>query len=349
MAAVARGQVLPGIDPGAVTRWLRARLGVEAPVRYDLVAAGRSNLTYRVRDARGRQLALRRPPVHHVLPTAHDVAREHRILTALWPTPVPVPEPLALCEDPTVTGAPFSVMAFVEGPVVRDADGAAAALRGVAARARAGTALADTLAALHAVDVDAAGLGGLARRGGYVARQVRRWSAQCAAAGGDVARELGALGAALAARVPPEQGPVLVHGDFRLDNAVVRADGRVAAVLDWELSTLGDPMADLGTFLDYWGLPEDGEPILERSPATTLPGFPSREELLARYAAASGRDVSDIAYFRAFGYWRLACILFGVHARYAGGAPAGDPERTDDLPRTVSRLATLATTTLGAQ
>jgi aminoglycoside phosphotransferase (APT) family kinase protein len=353
MAAVAHRHAPPGIDPEAVTAWISDALpGIVPPLRFELVAGGRSNLTYRVEDATGRRLALRRPPVSHVLPTAHDMAREHRILGALWPTPVPVPEPLASCEDETVTGAAFYVMGFVDGLVLRDADVAESTFEDPASRRAAGLALADTLATLHRVDPDAVGLGTLARREGYVERQLRRWReqvAQSAAAGGAALERLARVGEALAARVPPQRASVIVHGDFRLDNAVVRPDGTVAAVLDWELATLGDPMADVGTFLDYWALPDDGEPVLGKLPASALPGFPSREELLERYAANSGRDVSTVAYFMAFGYWRLACILQGVYARYVGGAAGGDPESVEALPATAARLAELGATTLGSR
>lgn len=320
---------------------------VEAPFTFSLVAGGRSNLTYRVDDANGRAMALRRPPVSHVLPTAHDMAREHRILGALAPTAVPVPVPLGLCLDDTVNGSPFYVMTFVDGLVLRDAAMAgelAPAVRGVI-----GPNLVEVLSSLHALDVDAVGLGDLAKREGYIDRQLRRWAAQyerSAEAGVERAGLVERVGRVLAERIPPEGSAVVVHGDFRLDNAVVRADGTVAAILDWELCTLGDPLADLGTFLDYWALPADGEPILGRVPASALDGFSSVKELRDRYAAASGRDVSDVGYYMAFGYWRLACILQGVYARYVGGAAAGDPDSVEHMPATVARLADLAATTL---
>lgn len=352
MAALAGRDAPPGVDPDAVTAWIVSALpAVVPPLRFDLVPGGRSNLTYRVEDAAGRRLALRRPPVSHVLPTAHDMAREHRILRALWPTPVPVPEPLALCDDAAVTGGPFYLMAFVDGLVLRDAAVAEATFEDPASRRAAGLALADTLATLHGVDPDAVGLGSLARRDGYVERQLRRWREQVvrsAAGGGTALDRLLRVGDALAKAVPPQPATVLVHGDFRLDNAVLEPGGRVAAVLDWELATLGAALADVGTFLDYWSLPDDGEPILGKVPASALPGFPSREEVLERYASSSGRDVSSIAYYMAFGYWRLACILQGVHARYVGGAAAGDPESVEGLPTTVARLVELAAATLGS-
>lgn len=351
MGAVANRSSAVGIRPDAVTSWLvRAVPDVTPPLRFELIAGGRSNLTFRVDDAGGRSFALRRPPVSHVLPTAHDMGREHRILSALFPTPVPVPQPLGLCADPDVTGAPFYVMAFVKGPVLRDAGTANAAMPSHAARRRTGEQLVDALAALHQVDVDAVGLGDLARRDGYVERQLRRWQGQfvqSASAGVSEPGAVEAVGEALAARIPPQAGATVVHGDYRLDNAVVAPDGTLAAVLDWELCTLGDPMADLGTFLDYWSLPADGAPILGRSPASALEGFPTADELADRYAGASGRDVSDVSYFMAFGYWRLACILQGVYARYVGGAAAGDPDGVEHFPATVARLARLAATTLG--
>ena len=340
-----------GIDVDGVTAWFDAHIPVvEAPLRFTLVAGGRSNLTFRVDGASGPRVALRRPPVSHVLPTAHDMGREYRIISALVSTAVPVPVPFGLCEDAAVTGAPFYVMSFVEGLVLRDAESADALLPDHAARRRAGLALADTLAALHALDPDEIGLGDLAKHDGYIERQLRRWSAQFAesatagvASPGLVER----VGALLATRVPLQHRTAVVHGDFRIDNALLRPDGAVAAVLDWELCTLGDPMADLGTFFDYWGVPADGEPVLGRVPASALDGFPSVDELCDRYADTSGTDVSDVAYFMAFGYWRLACILQGVFARYIAGAGAGDPDSVEHLPATVARLAELAATTLG--
>ncbi|MGH8989881.1 MAG: phosphotransferase family protein [Acidimicrobiales bacterium] len=340
-----------GIEVGGVTGWFARHVPqVEPPLQFTLVAGGRSNLTYRVEGAGGPPVAMRRPPVSHLLPTAHDVAREHRILTALVPTAVPVPVPIALCEDSRVTGAPFYVMSFVEGIVLRDAQSGAQLLADEAGRRAAALDLVDTLSTLHALDPEDIGLGDLGRRQGYVDRQIRRWSRQFAesATAGVVAPGLvERVGDALARRIPPERRTGVVHGDFRIDNAVLGPNGCVAAVLDWELCTLGDPMADLGTFLDYWGLPPDGEALLGRVPASALPGFPTAEELCARYAATSGADVSEVGYFMAFGYWRLACILQGVYSRYVGGAPAGDPDGVEQVPATVARLAALAATTLG--
>ncbi len=346
-----------GIEVQGVTAWFTAHVPeVEPPLCFTLVAGGRSNLTYRVEGATGPVVALRRPPVGHVLPTAHDMAREHRVISAVSSTSVPVPVPIGLCEDAGVTGAPFYVMSFVDGLVLRDAESGDRLLADRGARRTAATDLVDTLAALHAFDPDDIGLGDLAARDGYVERQLRRWSAQFAASSvpGAAAPELvQRLGVALARRVPAQRRTSVVHGDFRIDNAVLRTDGTVAAVLDWELCTLGDPTADLGTFLAYWDLDHrapsgDCPPLLGRVAASTLAGFPTATELHERYAAASGADVSDVGYFTAFAYWRLACILQGVYARHVEGATAGDPDGVEHLPAAVARLAELAATTLGA-
>jgi aminoglycoside phosphotransferase (APT) family kinase protein len=339
----------PGIDVGAVTAWFSQHMtGAESPLRFELIAGGRSNLTYRVTDAAGRAFALRRPPVSHVLPTAHDMAREHRVMTALGPTQVPVPATYGFCSDERVTGAPFYVMELVHGAVLRDRAGAEAAFT-EEIRRNIGDRVADTLAALHAVDVDAVGLGDLGRREGYVERQVRRWTAQYRDMGGPETEHgplMAAVGSALAAHVPEQGGLSVVHGDYRLDNMVLDTDGRVAAVLDWEICTLGDPMADVGLLAVYWTEPGD-EPLLGSTGPTTAPGFASRRQVIDRYATTSGRDVGDVGYFTAFGYWKLACILQGVLARYTAGARAGDEGSVADFPRTIGRLARLAADSLG--
>jgi aminoglycoside phosphotransferase (APT) family kinase protein len=307
-----------GIDVAGVTAWFEAHApGVRPPLTFDLVAGGRSNLTYRVTDTAGGAWVLRRPPLGQVLATAHDMSREHRVIAALAPTDVPVPPVVGLCTDAAVNGAPFYVMGFVDGVVARNRE--AAEPLSPEQRRTAGEDLADVLASIHAVDPPAVGLGDLGRTDGYVERQLRRWYRQW---NDSKTRELAAVDAvhdALAARVP-EQGPAtIVHGDYRLDNCLLGPDGRIAAVLDWELCTLGDPLADVGLLLVYWTDPGDTRSALPDA-ATLLPGFPSRAELIARYAAASGRDVSDVDFYVALGYWKLACILEGVYARYAGGA-----------------------------
>ncbi len=333
-----------GIDTDRVTAWFSSHVaGSEPPLSFALIAGGRSNLTYRVADARGRLYALRRPPLSHVLPTAHDMAREYRVITALGPTAVPVPATFGLCEDPDVNGQPFYVMDYVDGHIIRDAPAAEHDLD-AKARRRAGESLADTLATLHAVDVDAVGLGDFAKRDGYIERQLRRWFEQfrnSQVEGLDTATIVGDVHDRLAARVPPQVGASIVHGDYRLDNTVLGGDGEVRAVLDWEICTLGDPLADVGLLMVYWTDPGDEGALLGVTP-TTVPGFPSRAEMRARYAAASGRDLEYLDFYVAFGYWKLACILQGVYARYVGGAAAGDRSSVDDFGRSVLRLAEMA-------
>jgi aminoglycoside phosphotransferase (APT) family kinase protein len=329
-----------GIDRDPVTEWMVATIaGTEPPFRFDLIAGGRSNLTYRVTDRVGHAYALRRPPVSHVLPTAHDMKREHTVISALGRTGVPVPRTLGLCTDESVNSAPFYVMSFVEGHILRDER--AAAELSEASRARAGDSLIDTLAELHSVDVDAIGLGDFARRDGYIARQLKRWHGQFTQStidGQPGPAIIDRVHELLAAQIPEQQGVAIVHGDYRLDNAVLDDEGNVLAILDWEICTLGDPLADLGLLLVYWAEPEDGDQALLGVAPTTLPGFALRSDLLARYAAASGRDVSSIPYYRAFGFWKLACILQGVHVRYAGGAAAGDRSGVDQFEAHVGRL-----------
>ncbi|MGB7052355.1 MAG: phosphotransferase family protein [Acidimicrobiales bacterium] len=334
------GSTIEGIDAERVSAWMRDAIdGSKPPFTFDLIAGGRSNLTYRVTDAAGAAYALRRPPLSHVLPTAHDMAREHTVISALGPTDVPVPRTLGLCTDPEVNGAPFYVMTFVEGHIVRDERAAAELTE--AARHQTGRSLIETLARLHAVDVDSVGLGDFGRRDGYIARQLKRWHGQFTQSTLD-----GVPGPAvvdrvhdlLCARIPDQQATAVVHGDYRLDNTVLDDDGNVLAILDWEICTLGDPLADLGLLLVYWAEPEDGAPSLIGVAPTTLPGFCRRAELLDRYATASDLDVSGIAYYRAFGFWKLACILQGVHVRYASGAPAGDRSGAELFADHVGRL-----------
>ena len=306
-----------GIDADKVTAWFKDHApGVEAPLSFDLITGGRSNLTFRVEDAAGHAWVLRRPPLGHVLATAHDMGREHRIQSALAATDVPVPGIVGLCQDEAVNGAPFYVMDFVDGAVLRDR--ATGEQLDSASRKHAGAQIADVLARIHAVDVDAVGLGDLGRKEAYLERQLKRWHRQWEQSKTRELPVVDQVHAELTERAP-EQGPAtIVHGDYRLDNCLVGKDGTIEAVLDWELCTLGDPLADVGLLLVYWTDPGDeGSPLGDS--ATTLDGFPHRAEVAAAYAEASGRDLSDIDYYVAFGYWKLACILEGVYARYRAG------------------------------
>jgi aminoglycoside phosphotransferase (APT) family kinase protein len=339
----AASEVPKGIDADRVTEWFVAHApDVAPPLTFHLIAGGHSNLTYRVVDTAGHTWVLRRPPLGHVLATAHDMGREHRIVSALGPTDVPVPGIVGLCEDDEVNGAPFYVMDFVEGAIVRGPD--AATLLPVSSRGVAGDDVADVLARIHAVDPDEVGLGDLGRKEAYIERQLKRWHRQWEQSKTRELPVVDEVHAALAARVP-EQGPAaIVHGDYRLDNCLVGQDGRITAVLDWELCTLGDPLADMGLLLVYWSEAGDTHSALGDS-ATALDGFPSRADLSARYAERSGRDLAQIDYYVAFGYWKLACILEGVFARYQAGV-MGQSGGFEAFGVQVEMLAQAARTTL---
>jgi len=260
------------------------------------------------------------------------MSREYRIITALGPTPVPVAPSLGFCDDESVNGRPFYVMGFVEGHIVRDA-ATAEKVFDEGQRRTAGESLADVLAEIHAVDVDAVGLGDLGRREGYIARQLKRWYSQFQQSNELTERRVPLVDEMhdkLAANIPEQRGATIVHGDYR-----------VKAVLDWEICTLGDPLADVGLLMVYWADPGETSPALLVAP-TALPGFPRRAALAARYAQRAGRDVSAIDFYIAFGYWKLACILEGVYARYAGGAMGGDRSGFEGFSQQVLRLAEAA-------
>ncbi len=322
-------QTVPGADPASVGGYLARVLGDEAwrEPTVTLIAGGRSNLTYRVVSPAGRAI-LRRPPLGHVLPTAHDMVREHTVITALRDTEVPVPRTLALCTDEAVLGAPFYVMEEVPGHVVRDAL-PASVLQTEVERGEITDRLVDVLAALHAVDPAAVGLAGFGRPEGYLARQLRRWSAQWEATRVGDDGGVDALAGRLRARVPTAGDPAVIHGDYRLDNVLVAPapPPRVAAVLDWEMSTLGDPLADVGLLLVYWQQADDDD---ERAQAlvvasvTRLPGFPGREQIAERYADATGRDLGALAWYVAFGFFKLAVVCAGIAARGRAGVMVGE-------------------------
>jgi aminoglycoside phosphotransferase (APT) family kinase protein len=318
---------VPGIpDPPALARWLSAN-GIASGEHLDiaLIAGGRSNLTYRL-DLGGSRLVLRRPPLGHVLPTAHDMSREFRVLTALHETDIPVPAPIASCADPEVIGAPFYVMAYVEGHVLRtrqDGEGLTPDQgRQLSER------LAEMLAAIHGVDVAGVGLTGFGRPEGYLARQLARWQRQWELSSTREMPGYDRLVERLAAGLPDDGDHALVHGDFRLDNTLVTlgAVPAVAAVVDWEMSTLGDPLADLGLTLIYWADPGDPgwQDVSIGASVTAMPGFFSRAELAERYAQLTGRDMSGIGYYMAFGCFKLAVVLEGIHARFLQHKTVGE-------------------------
>src|SRR5580692_2834792 len=295
-----------GINVANVTEWFAAHVPeIATPLTFTLIAGGRSNLTFRVEDATGRAWVLRRPPVHHVLPTAHDMVREHRLMSSLAPSGIPVPKTIGLCTDESVNERPFFVMEFVDGHIIRDEFQAEKAFD-LTTRHTIGKDMAQTLSALHAVDPDAVGLGDLGRREGYIERQVKRWSgqfAQMSGGGADYADTVEKVGDELGRRVPPQQRTSIVHGDYRLDNVVLNDSGEVRAILDWELCTLGDPLADVGLLMDYWTDPGDSTSVLLFSP-TTAPGFSTRAQVLEHYASVSDLDLTRIGFYCAFGYWK---------------------------------------------
>ena len=312
------GSEIAGINAPAVTRWLAEQgVDLQPPVSFSLLAGGHSNLTYLVEDAVSRRV-LRRPPLGHVLESAHDMGREHRIISAVAQTDVPVPDAIALCKDPSINEAPFYVMGHVEGLVLHDAESAQqlSASDKISLSER----LVDVLVALHRVDPDTIGLGDLGRKEAYLERQLRRWKKQWLAAKTHEIPEMDAVVGLLEERLPEQIGATIVHGDYRLGNMIV-ADGDIKAVLDWELCTLGDPLADVGYTINWWAEPGDDN-------ADTLPtgggGFLSRAELAERYAERSGRDLSQLNFYRAFSHWRLAAIGQGVYKRYLEGAMGED-------------------------
>ncbi len=333
---------LPGVRADAVTAWLAARSpATQPPLRFDHIAGGRSNLTYRVTDQAGHAWALRRPPLGHVLATAHDMSREFRILSALQGTAVPVPAVVGLCEDLAINDAPFYVMDFVEGIVLRDQASGEAIAHDV--RARACHSMVDTLVAIHQVDVDAIGLGTLGRKEGYIARQLKRWRQQFADSKTRELTEIERVHDILVARIPLQQSAGIVHGDYRLDNCILSTKGDVIAVLDWELCTLGDVLSDVAQLLVYWCEATDDAYTLE-SPPTVVPGFLTRDQLIEAYAAQSPLDLSDIDFYLAFAYWKVACIIEGVYARYKAGVMGDDDAglEIESFARRVELLASRA-------
>ncbi|MEV3889334.1 phosphotransferase family protein [Streptomyces griseoincarnatus] len=310
----------PGLDLDRLRELLeRERPGLlGGPLSGRLIEGGRSNLTYTVTDGAGTWV-VRRPPLGHVLATAHDMKREHRVISALHPTRVPVPRPVLLCEDEEVLGAPFYVMEYVEGTPYRTA-GQLAPL-GPGRTRTAVLNLVDTLVDLHAVDPAEVGLADFGRPEGFLDRQLRRWGKQLDASRNRELAGIDELHAALGRELPVSPAPTVVHGDYRLDNALISDDESVRAVLDWEMSTLGDPLTDLGLLVMYsspLGMPDS--PV---STTAEAPGHPTPAELIERYAARSGRDVSSVSWYTAFAWFKLAVILEGIHYRYTLGQTVG--------------------------
>jgi aminoglycoside phosphotransferase (APT) family kinase protein len=313
----------PGVDLDRLQPWFAANVpGAGGTLRATLLSGGRSNLTYAISDG-SHEWVLRRPPLGHVLPTAHDMAREYKVIAALAPTDVPVPTPYAFCDDESVNDAPFYVMERVHGDILVS-PAQLGSLSHDDAR-RCSEVLVDVLVAIHGVDYGAVGLNDFGHPDGYVERQVRRWGQQWERS---KTRELPAideLARRLNNAIPTSPPPTIVHGDYRLDNTMLAPDdrGRILAVLDWEMATLGDPLADLGLFLLYWGRDESQTGNVGAT-ISSKAGFLSADEIIERYAKESGRDVSQLDFYVALAAYKLAIILEGIHARFLMGKTVGE-------------------------
>ena len=322
-----------GVDAAGIAGWLE-QLGITftGPLRFERIGLGQSNLTYRVSDAENRAWVLRRPPLGTLLASAHDVGREARILSALEGTAVPTPRVYGLTQD--AAHVPLLLMEYVEGVVV-DRMPIAEALN-PQRRRQIGLSLPKTLAKIHAVDIDEVGLAGLASHKPYAQRQLKRWAGQWELSKTRELPELDDLTRRLVAAAPQRQELTLVHGDFHLRNVITsESTGEVVAVLDWELSTLGDPLADMGSLLAYW--PAAGEDIAGDFPAPALDGFPDRAEMAQVYLSETARDAETLKYWHALGLWKVAVIAEGVMRRAIdepqNKAAAGTPtvQRIDAL------------------
>ena len=312
-----------GIDFKGLVPWFSDHVAPVEGLSAKVIGHGRSNITYQL-EAGGRHWVLRRPPLSHVQPTAHDMAREYRVISALADTDVPVPKTYALCEDKDVIGSPFFIMEFVEGLVPLDPKLISSRFD-EETRRRLGEELIDTLASLHALKPEDVGLGDFGRPAGYVERQVRRFSEQLAKVKTRELPELDELARRLNAALPTGTDATIVHGDYRLDNAIVNDEGHVAAVLDWEMSTLGDPLADLGIMRMYWRDrgSEAGLAAVGSGGVITLPGFPTWQEAAKRYEERSGRDLSQLDFYIVLAHFKLAVILENMHARFKDGGTVG--------------------------
>jgi aminoglycoside phosphotransferase (APT) family kinase protein len=318
---------VPGIRRESVERFFRDHVpGADAPLSFELISGGRSNLTYLVRGG-GREWVLRRPPLGHVLPTAHDMAREFRVLSGIAKTRVPAPRPIALCEDASTNDYPFYVMTYTPGVVLQDSVPPGFAERPEDCR-RISEALVETLVELHAVDFVAVGLGDFGRPEGYLERQVRRWSQQWQGNKTSELAEIDELVRRLGRALPKSPAPTIVHGDYRLGNMALdpRDPGRIVAIFDWEMATLGDPLSDLGYTLIYWTEPGEGAgpgATAGMLPITARPGFLRRADLVREYAKRSGRDVDAIDFYQVLALYKLAVISEGIYKRFRLGQTLG--------------------------
>ncbi|MFP8874707.1 MAG: phosphotransferase family protein [Myxococcota bacterium] len=319
---------VPGIAWEPVSQFFARQVpGGGVPLSFELISGGRSNLTYHVSGGE-QEWVLRRPPLGHVLPTAHDMAREYRVLSALAETEVPVPRTFALCQDEAVNGAPFYVMEYTPGVILHEGLPPGFATT-EDERRRIGSAMVEALVRLHAVDYEAVGLGDFGRPAGFIERQLRRWSQQWERSKTRELPIIDELIAILRARLPVSPAPTIVHGDYRLGNMALAPDtpDRILAIFDWEMATVGDPLADLGYTLIYWG--EEGDPPGalgdgRNQAVSAQPGFMTRAELVAEYAERSGRDVRAVPFYEALAFYKLAVISEGIQARFLKGKTVGE-------------------------
>ncbi|MCA1710338.1 MAG: phosphotransferase family protein [Actinobacteria bacterium] len=309
------------VDADALSAWVQGRLPGDGPVEVERLQAGHSNLTFVVRQG-GREHVLRRPPQGPLLPTAHDVVREYRVMDLLRKagTGVRVPEVVAVCEDSTVIGVPFYLMAKVDGDVVRDA---MPAWLTEDRRREVGLDLVAALAEIHRAPYEPFVASGIGRPSGYLERQVRRWRGQregmLAGGGGRELPDYDAVSAWLGDHLPAEQHPAVVHGDYKLDNVILGSDGRVAAVVDWEMATVGDPLADLGYLLSFWVGMGESVPFLGEAAVTAQPGWPTRDEMAEHYAELTGRRMTDLRFYVTLAVWKLAVLLEASYHRHLAG------------------------------
>ena len=333
-----------GYDTPAVEAWIAQQVpSLRLPLAWTRLEGGHSNLTYLIEDASGQRAVIRRPPMGELLPKAHDMAREWALISALGPTAVPVPRALGFCADVAVTGAPFYLMGHVDGHPLYSAEDAQHWVP-EPKRITLAHSFIDVLASLHALDPAAVGLGELGKQDDYIGRQLktwyRSWNASIAGAQLDDPRAH-ALQQYFLAHTP-DQGPArIVHGDYGLHNTLVGADGCIAAVVDWEISTLGDPLADLAYALNQWAEPGD-PPAVRKLPPTSLPGFPSRRDLAERYAQRTGRDLAKLDFYVGFNRWKSAAIVHGVYARYLEGKKSSVGVDLDGLKRSILQSLALA-------
>jgi aminoglycoside phosphotransferase (APT) family kinase protein len=312
----------PGLDLAALRRWLDEAAPdlLDGPLAGELIAGGKSNLTYRVTDG-ARSVVVRRPPLGHVLATAHDMGREYRVISALQDTPVPVPVTYAWCADESVIGAPFYVMSLVDGVPYRSESELEAL--GESRTRLIGERLVDTLAALHLVDVASVGLADFGRPEGFLGRQVRRWGQQLDASRSRDVAGIDDLRARLGDHIPAEGPGTVVHGDYRLDNVLVTPADEIGAVVDWEMATLGDPLTDVALLLTYQRIAALGVGA-GVSTAPRAAGFPSRDDIVRRYAAQTGRDLGSLGFHEGLACFKLAVILEGIHFRHVHGQTVGE-------------------------